>query len=76
MLKLSKDKMKLKRRVPFTLEAVDQKEVDKCMTYCENFPEELNHDKLAQIFRRAGHIKHVSIPKFKNSKHTKGFAFI
>ena len=47
MLKLSKDKTKLKRRLPFILDLVDQKEVDKSMIYTENFPEELNHDKLA-----------------------------
>ena len=63
MLKLSRDKTKLKRRVPFKPDALNQSEVDKNMVYCENFPEELSHEQLAQIFRRAGHIKHVSIPK-------------
>jgi RNA recognition motif-containing protein len=31
---------------------------------------------LASIFKKAGHIKHVSIPKYNNSKLGKGFAFI
>jgi RNA recognition motif-containing protein len=76
MLKLSKDKTKLKRRIPFHIEAVDKNEMDKSMIYCERFPEEMTHDHLAQIFRKAGLIKHVSIPKFKHSKHSKCFAFI
>lgn len=46
------------------------------MIYVENFPAGLSHDQLAQIFRRAGQIKHVSIPKYKESKTSKGFAFI
>lgn len=46
------------------------------MVYVENFPEYINHEQLALIFRRAGNIKHVSIPKYKASKLGKGFAFI
>ncbi len=44
MLKISKDKTKLKRRVPFRLDALDQKEVDQKMIYVENFPDYINHD--------------------------------
>ena len=76
MLKLSNDKTKLKRRIPFRRDALNQKECDKAMIYVEKFPEELNHEQLASIFKRAGHIKHVSIPKYTNSKQSKGFAFI
>lgn len=66
MLKLSKDKTKLKRRIPFRLSSLDTKEIDRCTVYIEKYPEELNHDQLASIFRRAGHIKHVSIPKYES----------
>jgi hypothetical protein len=76
MLKISKDKIKLKRRVPFRLDALDQKELDLKMVYVENFPDYINHDQLASIFRKTGNIKHVSIPKYKASKAGKGFAFI
>lgn len=76
MIKLSKDKTKLKRRIPFKYQAVDLKEFDKCMIYIENFPENITHDQLAQIFKRAGHIKHVSMPKYSGSDKSKGFAFI
>ena len=46
------------------------------MIYVENFPENLSHEHLALIFSRAGKMKHVSIPKYKHSKQSKGFAFI
>lgn len=46
------------------------------MIYVERYPEELNHDQLASIFKRAGSIKHVSMPRYKESRTTKGFAFI
>jgi hypothetical protein len=44
MLKLSKDKTKLKRRVPFKLDSLDPKEIDQRMIYIENFPEYINHE--------------------------------
>jgi hypothetical protein len=44
MLKLSKDNTKLKRRVPFKLDSVDQKDLDLRMIYVENFPEYINHE--------------------------------
>lgn len=50
--------------------------MDDCMIYVEKFPDQINHEQLTSIFRRAGKIRHVSLPKFKNSKNHKGFAFI
>ena len=46
------------------------------MVYVENFPDYINHDQLASIFKKAGSVKHVSIPKYKATKAGKGFAFI
>lgn len=46
------------------------------MIYVERFPETLSHEDLSQIFKRAGKIRHISVPKFKSSKESKGFAFI
>ena len=76
MLKLSKDLTKVKRRIPFRIDASSSGQQDKQMIYVENFPENLSHEHLALIFSRAGKIKHVSIPKYKHSKQSKGFAFI
>lgn len=76
MVKISKDGMKVKRRIPFRINQVNTKEMDNCMIYVENFPENLDHEDLTKIFKRAGKIRHVSLPRFKNSKAIKGFAFI
>lgn len=77
MLKLSHDKAKLKRRIPFKKRDMNTGLMDQCMVYVERFPEECTHEHLAAIFRRAGHhIKHVSIPRYPESKVAKGFAFI
>ena len=76
MLKVSKDGLKVKRRIPFRKEYIDVHQQDKCMIYVENFPSNLDHEKLASIFKRAGKIRHVSLPRFPDSKKPKGFAFI
>jgi RNA recognition motif-containing protein len=78
MLKISKDKLKVKRRIPFRQEyrVENPEETDGAMVYVERYPEELSHEQLATIFKRAGRIKHISMPKFKGSKQPKGFAFV
>lgn len=77
MLKLSKCKLRLKRRIPFKKANVNQQKIDACTVYVENFPHHLTLDELSQIFKRAGNIQHVSIPKFKGqSIENKGFAFV
>ena len=43
MLKLSKEKGKFKRRIPFTLDKIDTTQMNKCMIYVERFPEEMEH---------------------------------
>lgn len=43
MLKLSKDKTKIKRRIPFNKDQIDIENMNKCMIYAENFPEHLTH---------------------------------
>lgn len=47
MLKVSKDGVKVKRRIPFRIEQIDRKQVDACMIYVENFPETMNHENIA-----------------------------
>jgi RNA recognition motif-containing protein len=46
------------------------------MIYVENFPDTIDHEQLARIFKRAGKVRHISVPKYKESKKPKGFAFI
>lgn len=75
LLKLNKDKTKVRRRVNFEPEKVKD-EINKRTIYVEDFPSNATHETLAAIFGKVGHILHVSIPKFNESKQAKGFAFI
>ncbi len=47
MLKLSKCKTKLKRRIPFKIQNVNKANMDECTVYVENFPLHLNHEQLS-----------------------------
>jgi RNA recognition motif-containing protein len=76
MLKLSKDDLRVKRRIPFTMKDVNTVEIDRASVYVENFPEHLTHRELAKMFARAGPIRNVSVPKYKENFTSKGFAFI
>ena len=76
MLKLSKDETRVKRRIPFSAKDVNTIEIDEASIYVENFPEHLTHRELAKIFVRAGPIRNVSMPKYKETFTSKGFAFI
>ena len=44
MLKVSKDGLSIKRRVPFDTESLDKKHSDACTIYAENYPTELSID--------------------------------
>ena len=50
--------------------------MDKCTIYVESFPETYTNVEIAQIFSRSWIIRHITLPKFKNSDRNKGFAFI
>lgn len=76
ILKLSKDGKTVKRRVQFDEKAVDRSKIDEATIYIENFPEHLTHRELARLFARAGPIRNVIMPKFKDNFTSKGFAFI
>jgi len=76
MLKVGKDKKSIKRRLPFDLNRIDEKEVDQRTIYVEGYPVNLEHTEIAMIFQRAGEIANVMMPRFKDSKKLKGFAFI
>lgn len=67
MLKLSKDGLKVRRRIPFDAKVVDRKEVDEATIYVENFPQHLTHKEMAKLFARAGTIRNVVMPKFKDN---------
>ena len=76
MLKLSKDGLKVKRRIPFDAKSVDIQSIDAATIYIEDFPEHLTHRELAKLFARAGTIRNVTMPKYKENFTSKGFAFV
>eukprot|EP00347_Sterkiella_histriomuscorum_P018375 403345740 len=77
MLKLSKDGLKVKRRIPFKKNQVDVKAIDQCMIYVEKFPvKAMDIEKMTFIFKRAGKIINVQMPRYPKSGLPKGFAFV
>lgn len=75
-LKLNKKKNKIKRQIDFSLDNIDQEDIDERSIYVENLPNNINHELLTAIFSRCGKVLHVSIPKFSDNKKPKGFGFI
>jgi La domain./RNA recognition motif. len=78
LLKLNKDKTKVRRKIPFTQETLikHQEEMDRRTVYVEDIPEDTNHEAIAHVFSKCGKILHVSLPKYSESKTLKGFGFI
>ncbi|XP_012554375.2 la-related protein 7 [Hydra vulgaris] len=71
-LQLNNDKTKLKRKLPLpVIENVDQKTV-----YVEQFPNDIDHDWLKEIFSKCGTVEYISLPRHKHNNKVKGFAFI
>lgn len=66
------DDMKVKRTQPVKFKENE----DDYIIYIEQVPTDADHEWLSNIFSRYGKIDYISIPKFKNSNKTKGFAFI
>jgi len=63
MLKLSKCKTKLKRRIPFVLQKIDQTQMDACTIHIEGFPKEMTPESMVKVFSRAGVVRHIKLPK-------------
>jgi len=76
ILKLSKNKEKVRRKIPFQIEESAKKDIDDSTIYVENIPESIEHEDLAKLFSKSGNILHISMPKFSKTKKNKGFAFI
>ncbi|XP_065656533.1 la-related protein 7-like [Hydra vulgaris] len=71
-LQLNSDNTKLKRKLPLPIiENVDQKTV-----YVEQFPNDIDHDWLKEIFSKCGTVEYISLPRHKHNNKVKGFAFI
>lgn len=72
LLELSGDQTSVRRR-----HSIDfSKDIDKCTIYVEHLPDETDHDWLNELFSQFGPVAHCSLPRFKDSKKQKGFAFV
>ncbi|CAG9824166.1 unnamed protein product [Phaedon cochleariae] len=72
LVELSDDKEKVRRKIPLKV----KENVEECTIYVENIKTDANHDWITQLFSDFGKVVYVSIPKYKNSKGNKGFAFV
>ncbi|XP_043604311.1 la-related protein 7 [Bombus pyrosoma] len=72
ILSLSEDGMKIRRITPIA----PKENTDECTVYVQNLPPDADHETLSSIFSQYGQVVYVSIPRFKNNKKIKGFAFV
>ncbi|CAG4972216.1 unnamed protein product [Parnassius apollo] len=70
-LKLSEDKLKVKRKTPMVPYDADARTV-----YVESIPVKATQEWLERVFSDYGRVAYISLPKFKNSQQIKGFGFI
>ncbi|XP_041723913.1 la-related protein 7 [Coregonus clupeaformis] len=54
----------------------DPKDVDKRTVYVELLPKKVTHDWLERVFTKCGNVVYVSVPRYKTTGHSKGFAFV
>lgn len=72
ILELSEDSLKVRRTTPIKLKENE----DDCTLYVENLPPEISHDELKKVFSEFGKVVYVSIPKYRHTHASKGFAFV
>ncbi|XP_031827273.1 la related protein 7 [Nomia melanderi] len=72
ILATSEDGTKVRRITPI----VSKKNTDDCTLYVQNLPPDADHEMLNAIFSQYGSVVYVSIPRYKQTKKIKGFAFV
>ncbi|XP_011159639.2 la-related protein 7 [Solenopsis invicta] len=72
MLKVSEDGTKVCRVTPIQT----KENVDQCTIYVQNLPPDADHEWLISVFSKYGTVDYVSIPRYKNNRKIKGFAFV
>lgn len=72
VLELTEDNTKVRRKVPLKV----KDDVDECTVYVESLKPDADHDWLKSVFSEFGNVVYVSIPKYKQNKVNKGFAFV
>ncbi|KAL0970357.1 hypothetical protein UPYG_G00240910 [Umbra pygmaea] len=52
------------------------KDVDNRTVYVELLPRNVTHHWLKRVFTKCGNVVYISVPRYKTTGHSKGFAFI
>nr|XP_033338486.1 la-related protein 7 [Megalopta genalis]XP_033338487.1 la-related protein 7 [Megalopta genalis]XP_033338488.1 la-related protein 7 [Megalopta genalis] len=72
MLSTSEDGTKVRRITPIMV----KENTDECTVYVQNLPPDADHEMLSGIFSAYGTVEYVSVPRYKQTKKIKGFAFV
>lgn len=72
LIELNEDNTKVRRKIPIKI----KDNVDECTIYVEAIKPDADHDWLSSVFSEFGNVVYVSIPKYKQNKLNKGFAFV
>lgn len=75
-IKLNPLQNKIIRIENFDETKINQEDLDNRTIYVDNLPSTISQETLKQLFSRCGKVLHISIPKFPQSKKSKGFAFV
>ncbi|KAG9480234.1 hypothetical protein GDO78_011973 [Eleutherodactylus coqui] len=73
VVEINLDSTKLRRRLPLCEKPED---VDARTVYAELLPKNVSHSWIERVFGKCGSVVYISIPRYKTTGDTKGFAFI
>ncbi|CAN2388903.1 RNA processing [Pristimantis euphronides] len=73
VVEVNLDNTKIRRRLPLSDKPQD---VDARTVYAELLPKNVTHSWIERVFGKCGTVVYISIPRYKTTGDTKGFAFI
>ncbi|XP_073458826.1 la-related protein 7 isoform X2 [Aquarana catesbeiana] len=73
VVEMNLENTKIRRRLPLGEKPED---VDDRTVYAELLPKNVTHSWIDRVFGKCGTVVYISIPKYKSTGDTKGFAFI
>ncbi|XP_075716645.1 la-related protein 7 [Rhinoderma darwinii] len=73
VVEINLDSTKVRRRLPLGEKPQD---VDARTVYAELLPKNVTHSWIERVFGKCGNVVYISIPRYKATGDTKGFAFI
>ncbi|XP_069097708.1 la-related protein 7 isoform X1 [Pleurodeles waltl] len=73
VVELNLEGTKIRRRLPLGEQPQD---VDERTVYVELLPKTVNHSWIERVFGKCGNVVYISIPRYKTTGDSKGFAFV